>query len=288
VLMMRKLLAGLVATTAIAVASPAAAQGACTREQLQGIADSWGRALEQGTMMTMSLGEWVDYNENNQRSSLGAFLDHPREVVHHMALLDTTTCRTFNEVVARNGDKWEVLATQVDSGFFGTGPFDNIVTDEGDWLFDGERTAYYASREDWGVISEDRRNTRAEIIAAADAYLNLFTDPAAQVPWGTPCSRLEGSVYTGRGLPTDTCNVGVPSGVPMVERDYIVDVERGAVSVFLKMGTNQRPDSHTFRIENGRIRFVHTVTYCGTQDNCGFDPFREMLARNPDMHPVLP
>ena len=82
--MMRKSLAALAVLVGLSVATPAAAQGACTRESLQTIADSWKRAIEQGTMMTMSLGEWVDYNGNGRRGSLGAFLDHPREVVHHI------------------------------------------------------------------------------------------------------------------------------------------------------------------------------------------------------------
>ncbi|MXO72166.1 hypothetical protein [Alteraurantiacibacter buctensis] len=286
--MMRKTFAALAVLAGLSVATPAAAQGACTRDSLQAIADSWKRAIEQGTMMTMSLGEWVDYNGNGRRGSLGAFLDHPREVVHHMALLDTTTCRTFNEVVAKSGDEWEVFATQVNSGFFGTGPFINVTSKEGDWLFDGERTAYYATREDWGVIPEGQRNTREEILAAANAYLDLFSNPDTVVPWGTPCARLEGGIYTGRGLPTDTCNVGVPSGVAMVERDYVVDVERGAVAVFLKMGEKRRPDVHTFRIEDGKIRYVHTVTNCLGENNCGFRPFSEMLADNPGMQPDLP
>ncbi|MEO5706947.1 MAG: hypothetical protein ABIT10_10265 [Alteraurantiacibacter sp.] len=286
--MIRKSFSAMAVLAGLSFATPAAAQGTCTREQLQAIADSWKSALEQGTMMTMALGEWVDYNGNGRRGSLGAFLDQPREVVHHMALLDTTTCRTFNEVVAKTGDEWEVFATQVNSGFFGTGPFVNVTTKVGDWLFDGERTAYYATRENWDVIPDGQRNTRAEILAAANAYLDLFSNPDTVVPWGTPCARLEGGVYTGRGLPTDSCNVGVPSGIAMAERDYVVDVERGAVAVFLKMGANLRPDVHTFRIEDGNIRYVHTVTNCGGQDNCGFDPFREMLARNPGMQPDLP
>ncbi|MCX7675787.1 MAG: hypothetical protein N2Z59_00220, partial [Alteraurantiacibacter sp.] len=244
-------------------------------------------ALQQGTMMTMNLGEWVDYSENFRRASLGGFLDQPREVVWHMALLDTSTCRIFVEAVTKKGETWEVLATQIGNGFFGVGPFSNITTREGDWLFDGERTAYYASREDWSEIPPERRNTREELLAAANAYLDLFNDPTVQVPWGTPCARLEGGIYTGRGLPTDTCNVGVPTGVPMVERQYVVDEVRGAVNVFLRMGTNRRPDSHTFRIEDGKIRYVHTVTNCQGQDNCGFGPFREMLARNPGLQPDL-
>ncbi len=285
--MKRKLIAALAATAAFAFATPAAAQAGCDRTQTQTIADSWIAALEQGTMMTMNLGEWVDYNENFRRTSLGAFLSEPREVVWHMALQDTTSCKIYVEAVVKSGDTWEVLATQIGNGFFGVGPFNNITTREGDWLFDAERTAYYASREDWSEIPEGQRNTRAELIAAADAYLNLFENPETVVPWGTPCARLEGGIYTGRNQPTDTCNVGVPSGVPMIERQYVVDEAHGAVNVFLKMGTKQRPDSHTFRIEDGKLRYVHTVTNCLGEENCGFGPFSEMLERNPDMQPDL-
>jgi hypothetical protein len=107
------------------------------------------------------------------------------------------------------------------------------------------------------------------------------------VPWGTPCARLEGSVYTGKGQPTDNCNVGVPENIEMAERRYIIDPVVGAVAVFLKMGPGQRPDAHVFRIEDGKIRYIHTITNCGTDENCGFGPFKEMLARNPDMQPNL-
>jgi hypothetical protein len=285
--MKRKLTTALAAAAAFAFATPAAAQAGCDRALTQSIVDSWIAALEQGTMMTMNLGEWVDYNENFRRRSLGGFLDHPREVVWHMALQDTTSCRVYVQAVTKAGDEWEVLATQIGNGFFGVGPFNNITTREGDWLFDAERTAYYASREDWSEIPEGQRNTRAELIAAADAYLDLFSDPATEVPWGTPCARLEGGIYTGRNQPTDTCNVGVPEGVPMIERQYVVDEALGAVNVLLKMGTNQRPDSHTFRIEDGKLRYIHTVTNCQGEENCGFGPFSEMLERNPDMQPDL-
>ncbi len=282
--MTRKLCAVLAATTALAVAAPAHAQGACTRDQLEGIAGDWVEAIEQGTMMTMQLGEWVEYNENFMRGSLGGFLSPAREVNWHLALLDTTTCQVFVEAVILDEERPLVTATQISNGFFGVGPFDNIVTDEGDWLFDAQATYEYARREDWSDIPEGERHTRDELIAAADAYLDLFNDPTVEVPWGTPCARLEGGVYTGRGEPTDTCNVGVPSGVELTNRRYIVDPVKGAVNVFLEFGENARPDSHTFRVENGKIRYVHTVTYC-EEENCGFRPFAEMLAENPDMQP---
>ena len=109
--MKRLAFAALAASAAITFANPAAAQGGCDRVLTQEIADSWIAALEQGTMMTMNLGEWVDYNENFQRKSLGGFLDHPREVLWSMSLLDTTSCKVYVEAVTKTEDgKMEVLA----------------------------------------------------------------------------------------------------------------------------------------------------------------------------------
>ena len=284
---MRRSLIGLMAaTTAMAVSTPAAAQG-CSRELLQGIADSWVAALEKGSMFTMNLGEWVDYEENFKRGSLGGFLDQPREVPWHMALLDTAQCKVFVEAVMPGGDNPQVTATQIGNGFFGVGPFENVVSRKGDWLFDPERTLYYASRESWAELPEGERATREELIAAADAYLDLFSDKTVAVPWGTPCARLEGGIYTGKGQPDDTCDVGVPDGVELTDRTYLVDEAKGAVNVILRFGERGLPDSHTFRVEGGKLRYIHTVTNCLGEENCGFPPLSEMLAKNPGMQPDL-
>jgi len=160
-----------------------------------------------------------------------------------------------------------------------------ITSEKDDWLFDAKATYEYASREDWGTIPEGERSSREELVAAADAYLDLFKDKSVEVPWGTPCARLEGGIYTARGTPEDSCNVGVPENVDLVEREYVVDETIGAVDVFLKFGENRRPDSHLFRVENGKLRYIHTITNCGEQVNCGFPPFSEMLANNPGMQP---
>jgi len=284
--MKRTILLTLGTAAGVAAATPAAAQD-CPRETTQEIADSWVAALEAGSMFKMKLGEWVDYDENFERSSLGAFLDKPRKVDWKLVVQDNLTCKVFVEAVMLDPEHPMVTATQIGNGFFGVGPFNNIVTDKGDWLFDAEKTAYYASREDWSEIPEDKRATRDELIAVANTYLDLFNDKSVVVPWGTPCARLEGGIYTGKGKPDDSCNVGVPDGVKLIDREYVVDPTIGAVSVFLKFGEKQRPDSHLFRIEDGKIRYVHTVTNCGDEDNCGFPPLSQMLKDNPDMQPDL-
>jgi hypothetical protein len=280
-------IATVAAAGAVLAASPAAAQG-CTRDTLQGIADSYTKAQAEGSVFNLPIGEWLDYRENmKMSSSASGIISQPMEFAWKLELLDTGSCRVFVEAVVLEPKPY-VLATQMNFGYFGVGQVNTVVTDEGDWLFDAAKTYEYARRENWDTIPVDRRNTREELLAAANAYLDLFKHKSVQVPWGTPCARLEGGIYTGKGTPEDTCNVGVPEGVELVEREYIVDETKGAVAVMLRFGgPDGRPDAHTFRIEDGKIRYVHTVTNCGEEVNCGFPPLPEMLKQNPGMQPAL-
>ncbi|WP_305096020.1 hypothetical protein [Croceibacterium aestuarii] len=280
-----KLAAVVVATATMATASPAAAQffgGTCTRAELQEMADKYVKAQTEGLPLYIPMGNWVTYHENGELSTMSqGTLSTAMPVNFHRALLDTDQCKVFLELVSYEGEKPYVIAVQFGARGGNAGNFEVISTTTGDWLFDAKYTYEYARREEWSEIPEDKRNTPAELKAAADAYLDLFKDKSVQVPWGTPCNRLEGSVYT----TAETCNVGVPDNIDMTDREYVIDPVIGAVDVFLKMGPNKRPDSHLFRIENGKIRYVHTVTNCLGDDNCGFDSFAEMLKKNPKMHP---
>lgn len=265
----------------LVVSTPAAAQGQCTTESLQEMSASWIAALEQGTMMTMQLGEWVDYDQNFQRASLGGFLDQPRTIEYKLELLDLQTCQVFVEAVVDSEIGKQVIATQFGAGFFGVGGFQNIVTDENDWLFDADAFRGYAEQEDWFVVPEADRVSREELIAAANAYLDRFSNPSVEVPWGYPCTRIEGGAYTGRGEPTDTCELGMPNepgAIEIVERQYVVDVAHQAVSVLSKFGPDQLPDSHTFRLEGGVLRYVHAATHCKGLERCGFPSLEEMQA----------
>ncbi|MFC3099439.1 hypothetical protein [Altererythrobacter lauratis] len=272
------------------MAAPAAAQGACDRAQLQSLADAYVAAQQAGEGFRVPMGEWVQYRENYRLSSMthGGVLATAHNVDWHRALLDTQTCNIFVTLIIANPESPWVLGTKISTRGGLVNRYDVVTTTTGDWLFDAAKTLEYARAEDWAEIPEGRRNTRAELIAAADAYLDLFNDPSVEVPWGTPCARLEGGLYTGRGLPTDSCNVGVPSGVELVERDYIVDEVLGAVAVRLRFGGAEGlADAHIFRVEDGRLRYIHTITNCNGVENCGFPPLSEMLANNPGMQPAL-
>ena len=295
--MKRYVIGALGALAAATIASPAAAQATCTRERLKEIADMYRAAQASGNviMNMRPMGEWVNYYENYELSSMtfGGVIASPQKVDWDRSFYDTQTCQVYIESIITNPERPIVLATIIRAVGSPGSPagtiaaFDVITSEKDDWLFDASKTLYYAQREDWSEIPEDKRNTRQELQAAADAYLDLFKDKNVQVPWGTPCARLEGSAYTGRGQPTDSCNVGVPENVEMADRRYVIDPVVGAVAVFLRMGQNRRPDAHVFRIEEGKLRYVHTVTNCGEQVNCGFDPLPTMLERNPNFYPNL-
>ena len=51
-----------------------------------------------------------------------------------------------------------------------------------------------------------------------------------------------------------------------------------AVTVVNHFGTNAEPDSHTFRVEHGKIRYVHTITACKIA-NCGLKLSPEIQAQ---------
>jgi hypothetical protein len=138
------------------------------------------------------------------------------------------------------------------------------VTDKGDWLFNANAYLKYAKAEDWSAPAPAARVSAQALINAANSYLDLFSDKFVEVPWGIPCARLEGGAYTNRKAdPKATCEVGIPPGVLyIVNRDYVVDQEMGVVNVYCRFGnsTTGMPDAHTFRLVNGKLTHVHTLS----------------------------
>jgi hypothetical protein len=273
---MRKALLGTLAALGLAgFAAPAWSQGACTRAGMQSIADKYIEAQKQGFPLLLPLGTWANYNEQMELMGMGSgIISKELKIDFFRTLIDSTACQTFTEVIVTDPAHPYVLGTAISARGPEVNAVDILVTDKGDWLFSAKKTLEYSRAENWGVIPPADRDSRDVIKAAADAYLNLFKDKKTVVPWGSPCARLEGGIYTAKGgpgvvSPEDSCNVGVPDNIDMINRRYIIDETIGAVAVLLNMGPNKRPDSHTFRIEKGKIRYVHTITVC-KEENCGF------------------
>jgi hypothetical protein len=246
------------------------ASAACTRESLKAVTDAHLTAQTAGQT---SFAANATYTQNRKKVDIkSSILSRALKIDHSRAQHDIPQCAAFTEFIATDSAAPYVIATQirVDNTTNAVSQIDSIVTTKGDWLFNVTGTYYWASREKWDVIPADKRDTRAAIQAAGDAYCNLFSDKSAKVPWGTPCARLEGGMYTGKGQTSDSCNVGVPSGVNLVNRQYVIDEDYGTVDIVMdfagtkgNVGASGLPDSHEFRIEGGKLRYVHTLSSCG-------------------------
>jgi hypothetical protein len=270
-------------------AAPAFAQGGCSRDTLQGVAEGYVAAQTTADPFHMKMGLWVTYNEQMELGTMSTgVLSKPLKVAFHRNLLDTTACKTFSELVVTDPANPYVIGAVVSVGGLG-GPdevstIDVVATDKvNGWLFSPANTMKYSQAENWSEIAPADRDSRATIVAAANAYLDLFNDKNVKVPWGSPCERLEGGLYTGKGAPgtsspDDSCNVGVPSGVKIVDRSYVVDESLGAVAVLSHFGANASPDFHTFRVEHGKIRYIHTITACKVS-NCGLKLSADIQAK---------
>lgn len=245
------------------------AQISCARGGLQRAVELYVEAQSNGDTSTLPLAAGLGYTENMQRIAIDdGLINTPMKVDHHFSLLDTDTCQTFTEVIVTDEDGPYVLGTRLRVNHDKIAEIEILWTTTGYWLFNADAYLQYSSTEDWGPIAAERRDTRGTLVAAANAYLDAFLERKIDlVPWGFPCNRTEGGAHTGTGSPDDSCEVGVPSGVNIANRRFVVDDVIGAVVAFCTFGAGSpgggsgAPDTHLFRVENGRLRYVHTLTH---------------------------
>ncbi|KAI3324573.1 hypothetical protein HD806DRAFT_543263 [Xylariaceae sp. AK1471] len=202
-------------------------------------------------------------------------LSKPLAIAHARHIYDTVACASFSELISLAPSPGYQIGTQlrVDAATRKITKIDSIVTGAGDLYFNTTHALHYLLREDWAPLPLSDRESRATIQAAADAYYAYFSDGSTAVPWGAPCDRLEGGAYMGQGLANDTCDAGLPPfSVEMRDRRYVVDEEVGSVNILSEFGI-LGPDSHEFRVENGRIRWIHAMTFCRGTPNCNAPEF---------------
>jgi hypothetical protein len=273
------ILAAAVAAGAMLLSAGAASAQGCDRQDMQDTVDDYIDAQQAADPIKMHMNLWVDYNEQMQNATMSTgIMSKGLKIDFHRALLDTLSCSVFVEEVVTDPAHPYVIGSIVNARGGNVGGMQVVWTDKANgWLFNPANTRKYSEAENWAPIPAADRDSRQVLQAAADAYLNLFNDKTAKVPWGTPCARLEGGAYTSKAQPgslnpDDSCNVGVPSGVPIVDRTYVIDPDLGAVAVLSHFGKDQEPDFHTFRVEKGKIKYVHTITACVKVANCGIKP----------------
>jgi hypothetical protein len=257
------------------------ARAACSRETLQKLADTYVKAQTAGKAGTVPLAKGAYYGENDKAVDITkGVLAGPLKVDFTRSFYDTTQCAAFTEVVAATDPHPYVIHTRMEAGKDGkVSKMESIVTDAGDWVFGATEHLAVTRVEKWDEIPKEKRDTRAAIQAAADAYLDNWGNPDLPVPHGTPCSRLEGrmSITTNRNPAVNPCTMGAfPQKLNVTNRRYVIDEAMGAVAIFhnfpwLDAGIPTDPGtpaSQTFRVEGGKNRYIHEVTVC-TSPNCG-------------------
>jgi hypothetical protein len=257
-------LAGTILAPAIA-----SAQVSCVRGGLQRAVDLYIEAQTSGDPSIMPLATGLGYQENMESADINdSIVSTPLTIDHHFSLLDEDSCQTFTEVIVADADSPYVLGTRLRVNHDKIAEVEVLWTTTGYWLFNADAYLQYSSAEDWGPIAAEERESRGTLVGAANAYLDAFLEGSIdQVPWGFPCVRIEGGAYTGRGSPDDSCEVGVPAGVNIANRRFVVDEVIGAVVAFCTFGAGSpgggsgAPDTHLFRVENGKLRYVHTLTH---------------------------
>jgi hypothetical protein len=114
------------------------------------------------------------------------------KIDHHRSLIDTSTCQTFTEVIVTNKEKPYVLGTRMRVNRDKIAEIEILWTTTGYWLFNADAYLKWSSSEKWDVIPADQRDTRATLVAAANAYLDAVPRRKKDlVPWGYPCNRTE-------------------------------------------------------------------------------------------------
>jgi len=241
------------------------AQTECTRSMLQAATHSYIAAQTAGDPSKMTLAEKVKFIENMSDTTREKGLwNTALPIAFHRSIYDVGRCKTFSEVIVTEGGHPYVIGTRLTVKDGKVTEIDSLVTDEGDWLFNAEDYLKYSKAEDWPVLHVDERVSRQDLIDAGNQYFDfVFMDKGIRPPWGTPCARLEGGAYTNpKNEDKDHCQIPAPLGnMYIINRSYVVDEEMGAVNVFCRFGgENGMPDSHLFRLVNGRYRWIHTLS----------------------------
>ncbi len=239
----------------------------CTRDDLQAAVDSYLAAQGAGDPRMMTLADNAAYREQFQTADMeSGIVSTPLNVDFTNTLLDVGKCQTFTEVVVTDPEHPYVLGVHLTLNAAGEiSEVDAIVTDDDDWLFSAEKFMAGIQNEDWGMVPEDQRDNRETIIAAADPYFPMFKDVALRPAVAEPCYRQEGAMRT-----NGTCHLTTPLNVNFGPREYLVDEAKGMV-VALVLFNDDLPDSHLFRVRNGKVTNIHTITNCMGDFNCNFD-----------------
>ncbi|KAG9229331.1 hypothetical protein BJ875DRAFT_537768 [Amylocarpus encephaloides] len=238
----------------------------CTREGLLSAANSYIAAQTAGKLdgLTFAANNFT-YRENNKVIDIKkGVISQSLKIDLHRSTADTIACASYTMLISTTGLKPYVLSTQlryIGNDTASLTMIDTIAATTGSLFFNAAQTLKYIQAESWATITDvSKRSSRETLKMAGDAYLDMWTDAQAadKIPWGTDCERVEGSRLT------KPCGGQLPHGgsaKPNGMRRYVIDETVGSVDVLCSFDSlGGMPDSHEIRMEEGKVKYVHTVT----------------------------
>jgi hypothetical protein len=259
--MLRPTLLGLMASFTVLLPSTLGAD--CTRDGLLAAARSYIAAQTAGKIDGLKLSSNFTYQQNNKVADITkGILTSSYKIDLNRSTADTAACASYTMWISSSGQKPYVVSTQIrhkDNNTNEIAIIDTVAATTGDLFFNAKDTLKYIQAEDWKSLPASSRPSRDLLRKVGDAYLDMWTDAKAAdtIPWGTVCERVEGSKYS-------TCAGSLPRGGSTKKngnRRYVIDEEMGSVDVLCEFSSlGAWPDSHEIRVQEGKVKYVHTVT----------------------------
>jgi len=257
----RRVFLGVAVCLSALLSQTASAQ--CTRENLSRLVDDYLAALSANDAGRLSIAGDLKYTENGRIMNTGdGFWQTAGEVTFSRSAIDVEQCGTLTQaVIDEDGvDVPTIYGVRLrvnDSG---------ELTDIESYIARSTEFAHNPAGvpevdgEVWEeLLDPDERTSREDMIAAGNAYFDMFFDPqGTEVPFAMPCDRWENGTRTTRG---DCANMGPAGagGMQMTHRRFaIVDEEAGIVVGFV-LFADSLLDLHMFKMRNGLITQIQSV-----------------------------
>jgi hypothetical protein len=251
----------------------------CSRAFLQSATDTYvsAQAAGQSSSIAALAASGLNYTENAIPLRIeNGTISQAIKIDFNRSAWDTVQCATFTEIIAATDPHPYVIHTRMVFTDEKATVIESIVTDAGDWAFNATGTLDLNAGESWDPIPGAQQQSRALIQAVGDSYFDRFDNSTVTVPWGPPCYRLEGGSAVNGTLDGDNCVMAWPDDIVIPYRRYVVDEVMGVVDIFdgfpgldATQGNASMPDSHVFRVEDGKIKYLHTASACVTS-GCGY------------------
>jgi hypothetical protein len=240
-----------------------AAGAQCARQDLSALIDDYLNALSANAPGRLDLASDVKYTENGRIMSPGdGFWQTAGEVTFSRSAIDSEQCSTLTQALVEE----DGMDVQTIYGVRLRVNDSAELTDIETYLarsaefFHNPAGVPEVDGEDWAALVDPaERTSREDMIAAGNAYFDMFFDPQGTVvPFATPCDRWENGTRTTQG---DCSNMGPAGagGMQMTHRRFaVVDTEAGIVVGFV-LFADSLLDLHMFKMRDGLITQIQSV-----------------------------